>query len=143
MSATSSCSPRYGGGRQVHLVRCELLRESLSEAAVRGRTHHYPAISVARETRLGQHLAGSEAPTSRCSTACSASSKRSETPSLSKILCRWFFMVCSLRDSFAAMSEFLKPCAVRFTISRSRRLNIERSLSRCAVGRAGLAKSPG
>jgi hypothetical protein len=51
MSATSSCSPRYGGGRQVHLVRGELLRENLSEAAVRGRTHHYAAISVAQRLR--------------------------------------------------------------------------------------------
>ena len=39
--------------------------------------------------------------------AYSASSKRSDTPSLSKILCRWFFTVCSLMNIFSAISLFL------------------------------------
>src|ERR1017187_5914878 len=39
----------------------------------------------------GQPLAGAEVPTwSRRATKCSASSRRSETSSLSKMLCRWF-----------------------------------------------------
>src|ERR1017187_10140661 len=42
-----------------------------------------------------------------------ASSKRSETPSLSKMLCRWFLTVCSLMNIFSAISLFFKPCHQR------------------------------
>src|SRR3990167_2604480 len=38
-----------------------------------------------------------------------ASSSRSETPSLSKILWRWFFTVCSLMNMRCAISRFLNP----------------------------------
>jgi hypothetical protein len=54
----------------------------------------------------------------------------SETPSLSKMLCRWFFTVCSLINIFSAISLFLYPCATSVTISRSRVLNGDRSRPR-------------
>jgi len=46
---------------------------------------------------------------SPCEIKWSASSRRSETSSLSKILCKWFFTVCSLINIFSAISLFLKP----------------------------------
>src|ERR1035441_3028843 len=91
----------------------------------------------------GQPLAGAEVPTwSPRVIAYSASSNRSDTPSLSKMVCRWFFTVCSLRDSFEARSWFLKPCATRLTISCSRVLNREELRSRPGAEFAGLDAPP-
>src|SRR5713101_9191667 len=51
--------------------------------------------------------------------AYSASSRRSETPSLSKMLCKWFLTVCSEMKSFSPISLLRKPCATSCTISFS------------------------
>src|ERR1039457_7145722 len=77
--------------------------------------------------------------------AYKASSRRSETPNLSKMLCRWFFTVCSLINIFSAISLFLKPCATKATISRSLWLSRERSRSRLletGVPAAGASSAP-
>src|SRR5258706_285850 len=53
----------------------------------------------------------------------SASSRRSDTLSLSKILCRWFLTVCSEMKSFSPISLLRNHCATSCTISFSRSLS--------------------
>src|SRR6266403_5395780 len=53
----------------------------------------------------------------------SASSRRSDTPSLSKILWRWFLTVCSEMKSFSPISLLRNPWATSCTISFSRSLS--------------------
>src|SRR6266850_2470740 len=55
--------------------------------------------------------------------AYNASSRRSETPSLSKMLWRWFLTVCSEMKSFSPISLLRNPWATSCTISFSRSLS--------------------
>ena len=56
---------------------------------------------------------------SLCSMANRASSKRLDTPSLSKMWVRWCLTVCSLRENVCAMSLFELPATIAATTSSS------------------------
>ena len=81
--------------------------------------------------------------------AKSASSRRENTPSLSKTCDTWCFTVSSLSDSFRAMPLFDSPAATADTMSISRRVSRYRfalAASPCGPGalassRAGTASS--